>query len=127
MAFFSDEEYGTRNASDVNYQKKIDSAFRLFAQGALSINCVHSNISNELVRCEICNESNISLIFVLKNRGGNTIKCGIRCASLQRAVNIDGFREWKKHLEEQIEKEKKRLEELRSSRRTIVRKKQDRE
>ena len=125
MGVFSDEEYGTHNASDVNYRDKVDSAFKLFAQGATEIECVHSNISNELIKCEICDESHIIFVFVLKNNAGNTIKCGIRCATTQRTVRINNFKEWKKHLNEQIEKEEARLESLRSSRRTIVRKKSE--
>ena len=123
MGIYADEEYGTHNTDDVNYQKRLDSNFKIFAQGATEVQCVHSNISPHLVKCEICNESNINFVFVLKNRAGNTVKCGTRCLSQQKVVDIKNYREWEEHLHAQIQAEQARMEELRAKRKKIVRKK----
>ena len=123
MGVFADEEYGTTNAGDSEYRKKLDANFKLFSQGALSVECIHSNISPNLVKCEICNDSNINFVYILRNTSGNTIKCGTRCANMQRVVQITNFKEWKHHLEGQIKSEETRLNELRSLKRTIIRKK----
>lgn len=123
MGIYADEEYGTHNADDVNYQNKINSNFKIFAQGASEIECLHSNISPHLVRCEICNDSNINFVFVLKNRAGSTIKCGIRCLTQQKVIDIKNFKEWEEHLHGQIETEQQKMSELRATRKKIVRKK----
>ena len=123
MGIFADEEHGTHNENDVNYQSKLNSNFKLFAGGAGEIECIHSNISPTLVKCEICNESNINFVYILRNRTGNTIKCGTRCASRQNVVEIKDFKKWEAHLNSQIDAEHKRIEEIRNSKRTIVRKK----